>query len=170
MIAKEIKGNETKDIIRQAIKEYDLKKIKEQKRKVFHNTKLLLKHYNDLQLHVNKAIDNIESLGTDARLKNDELDRDELYILSIRRSKSKTLIMIAHIDMSLKQLKQKQKKLSSIEKYLALERYYIKEHSYEQVSEDLNCSVITARRWVNEMTTELGVLLFGIDACKFEMI
>lgn len=50
----------------------------------------------------------------------DNLDKDEIYILSIKRSKIKTLIMIAHIDMAMEALKQKQIKLRASEKYETL--------------------------------------------------
>lgn len=168
-----MKGYNVDEAIRkatkEAIKEYDKEKKQEQKKKVFHNTKLLLKHYNDLTTHVNKAIDDVNSLETDLMGLGD-LDGDELYILSIRRSKNKTLIMIAHIDMATEQLKRKQRQLCTMEKYKALEEYYFHEKTYEQIAEELNCGVITVRRWVNEMINELSILLFGIDGLKLDVI
>lgn len=153
---------------KKAIKEFDKEKRQEQRKKVFHNTRLLLKHYNDLKQHVDNAIDDVKRLETDS-IEIDDLDRDELYILSIKRSKSKTLIMIAHIDMAMDILKQKQYKLCSVEKYDALEKFFIKELSFEEISEKLNCNERTARRWVNEMIDELSILLFGIDGIKMDM-
>lgn len=151
-----------------AIKEYDKEKKQEQKKSVFHNTKLLLKHYNDLKQHVECAIDDAKQLETDL-IELDDLDRDELYILSIKRSKSKTLIMIAHIDSALEILKGKQHKLCADEKYKALEMFYIDEMTYEEISEKLNCTERTARRWVNEMIDELGIYLFGIEGIKLDI-
>ena len=78
--------------------------------------------------------------------------------------------MIAHIDMALEQLKRKQIKKGTVDKYNALTKHYIDEKNYEEISEELKCSVITPRRWINEMIDELSVLLFGIDSNKFEMI
>lgn len=157
-----------------AIKEYDKEKRKEQKEKVFHNTRLLLLHYNDLKSHISNAIDDINKLKENELIESDFIDMsktyDELYILSIKRSKTKTLIMVAHIDTALDTLKQKQIRLASYEKYLALEKYFIEEKTYEAIAEELNCGVATARRWVNEMINALGVLLFGIDGLKLDMI
>lgn len=155
--------------VKQAIKEYDKEKLQEQKKKVFHNTRLLLKHYNDLKSHVENAIDDVKRLENDLEDLGD-LDRDELYILSIKKSKSKTLIMIAHIDMSMEILKQKQYKLCSSEKYEALRNYFIEEKTYEEIAELLNCGVVTARRWVNEMINELSIYLFGIDGLKLDVV
>lgn len=158
-----------KKATREAIKEYDKEKKQEQKKKVFHNTKLLLKHYNDLKIHTMQAISEINNVDG-INFETEELDRDELYILSIRRSKTKTMIMVAHIDMAMQQLKKKQYSMCTVEKYLALSKYYIEEKTYEVIAEELNCGVITVRRWVNEMVNELSILLFGIEGLKLDMI
>lgn len=152
-----------------AIKEFDKEKRIEQKRKTFHNTKLLLSHYNDLKDHVQNAIDDVNQLEA-GLLDLGDLERDELYILSIKRSKAKTLIMIAHIDMAMETLKQKQIKLCSIEKYNTLKMYFIDEMTYEEIQDKLSCGVNTPRRWVNEMINELSILLFGIDGLKLDSV
>lgn len=154
---------------KEAIREYDKEKIQEQRRKVFHNTKLLLKHYNDLKSHVDNAISDVTRLETDL-IDLNEFERDELYILSIKKSKTKTLIMIAHIDMAMEALKKKQYKLCAMEKYQSLKMFYFDEMTYEKIAEQLSCSIITARRWINEMINELSINLFGIDGMKLDMI
>lgn len=157
---------------KEAIKEYDKEKKQEQRKKVFHNTRLLLSHYNDLKSHVENAIDDINKLKNHEIRESDFLDADksadELYILSIKRSKTKTLIMISHIDMALEILKQKQYKACSIEKYEALKMYYIDEMTYEDLQEYFKCGINTPRRWINEMVKELSILLFGIDGLKLD--
>ncbi|WP_373845032.1 helix-turn-helix domain-containing protein [Clostridium sp.] len=158
-----------KKAAKEAIKEFDKEKREEKRKKVFHNTRLLLKHYNDLVSHVSNAIDDVNKLEQDLESIG-ELDRDELYILSIKKSKSKTLIMIAHIDMAMEILKKKQYKLCSAEKYKALELFYLDEKTYEEVGEILSCSPITARRWINEMVNELSIHLFGLDGLKLDMV
>lgn len=163
-----------KSAAKEAVKEYDKELKEKQKKTVFHNTRLLLKHYNDLKSHMENAVDDIY------KLKNNELDfsdyidmdkcYDELYIASLKRSKVKTLMMVAHIDMAMEALRNKQVKLYSIEKYKSLEQCYFEEKTYEEIAEDLNCSVVTARRWVNEMVKELSILLFGIDGLRLELV
>lgn len=150
-----------------AINEYNKERKQEEKKNVFHNTKLLLKNYNNLKEHIENAIDDVKQLETD--LIDDIIDntnKDELYILSIKRSKSKTLIMIAHIDAALEMLKNKQHKICADEKYKALEMFYINEMTYEEISNELNCTERTARRWINEMIDELSIYLFGIEGVK----
>lgn len=158
-----------KSAAKEAVKEYDKELKEKQKKTVFHNTRLLLKHYNDLKSHLNKAIDDISKLDGDL-LELGHLDMDELYILSIKRSKVKTLIMIAHIDMAMEALKQKEIKLCSMEKYEALRMFYIDEVSYDEIVKHFNCGVNTPRRWMNEMINELSILLFGVDGMKLDMV
>jgi len=78
--------------------------------------------------------------------------------------------MIANIDIAMEILEEKQKNACTYEKYQAIEKYYIKGLTYEDIAIQLHCSVMTARRWVNEMINQLGVLLFGIDGLKSDMI
>lgn len=158
-----------KKAAKEAIKEFDKEKRQEQKKKVFHNTRLLLKHYNDLKQHVEKAIDDVSRLEGDLTELGD-LERDELYILSIKRSKSKTLIMIAHIDMAMESLRQKQIKLCSVEKFETLKMFYMDEVPYDEIVRHFNCGVNTPRRWINDMVNELSILLFGIDGLKLDVV
>lgn len=155
--------------IKAAIKEYDKEQKMKQKKEVFHNTRLLLLNYNDLIYHVNKAVDNIHDTDIDI-LEDGTMDSDDLYIFSIKRSKLKTLIMIAHIDRALDELKKEHQRLLSQEKYDTLEAWFKEGLTYEEIAEKMNISTPTVRRWVNQMITSLGVKLFGIDGLKLSMI
>ncbi|SFC63359.1 helix-turn-helix domain-containing protein [Clostridium uliginosum] len=154
--------------VKVAIKEYDKEQKVIDEKRVFHNTKLLMKHYNDLKSHIVYSVSDINDITNSDKIELEKEDYDELYILSIKQSKVKTLIMISHVDVSLELLKKEQKRKGVIEKYLALEKIFIGEKTYEQIAEELNCGVITVRRWINEMLTELGIYLFGIEGIKLE--
>lgn len=119
-----------------------------------------MKHYNDLKSHIENAISEVTELEENM----DDICEDEIYILSIKRSKAKSLIMIAHIDESLNLLYKNEVKNGTVEKYLALKKYFIEGKTFECVAEELNCGIITARRWVNEMLNQLGIYLFGIES------
>lgn len=156
---------------REAVKTYDNEKKQQQKKKVFHNTRLLMEHYNELKDHIEKAISDIEQLKKE-RWVPSEIDircSDETYIESIKISKTRTLIMVSHIDVAMRSLKENQKLLGTPEKYKALEKFYKDRQTYEKIAEDLNCSTATARRWINEMIRELSVNLFGIDGLKMDL-
>lgn len=157
-----------KKAVREAIREYDKEKMMEQKRKVFHNTRLLMSNYNSLKEHVDKGIDSLKFAIEDGNY--EDLTEDEIFILSIKRSKAKTLVMVAHIDMAMEELKKRQLREGTIEKYFALEMFFIKEMTYEEIQEELNCGKNTPGRWVNQMINRLSVLLFGIDGLKLDMV
>lgn len=77
-----------KESIKEIVRELRKEEKENKKREVFHNTKLLLKHYNDLKSHIANSISDIEDVKSDY----DDLlclDIEDLYILSIKRSKAK---------------------------------------------------------------------------------
>lgn len=154
------------NIIKKAIEEYDKKQKTKFEQKIFRNTKLLMKNYNDFKNHINYSISDIKDLKEVIDL--EEEGYDELFILSIKQSKVKTIIITAHIDRSLELLKEEQRQEGTSEKYEALELFFIKRKSYEVIAEELNTAPITIKRWVKQMLERLGVLLFGIDGLKMQ--
>ena len=154
-----------KESIKEIVRELRKEEREDRKKGVLYNTRLLMKHYNDFKRHIDSAVSEAKDVDY---LEDDlgKLDNEELYILSIKKSKARTIIMIAHIDSAMITLKLRQERLHSYEKYRALELYYCDEKTYEEIAEILNCGVVTSRRWINEMIKELGVYLFGIDGLK----
>lgn len=150
--------------IKIAIREYDREIKAENRKKVLHNTKLLMKHYNDLKSHIDNAISDIHEIDQSVLESIGYYEDDELFILSIKKSKIKTLIMVSHIDVALDILYKNEMKNGTLEKYLAIKKYFIEEKTFECIAEELNCGVITVRRWVNEMLNYLGIYLFGVES------
>lgn len=151
-----------------AIKKYLAREKKSIKKKTFHNTELLLIHYNDLKEHCKKAKYDAEDIqnyfGEDIKINN-----DELYIKSIMVSKLKTQIMIEHIDLAIKTLEVKMNKKKQPEKFEVIKIIYFNGKSFEDAAAELHCSVDTIRRWKNEMTRELSIYLFGVDGLKMDI-
>ena len=155
-------------VVKIAIEEYEKRQNKKIEKKSFHNTELLMKNYNDFMKHVNFSISDINDVQRIVKLDLKENECDELFILSIKQSKAKTLIMTSHIEKSLELLEKEQKKEGTLEKYRALEMYYVDGKSYEKISEELNCGINTPKRWITQMIKRLGIYLFGIDGIKLE--
>lgn len=163
----EININETiSRAVKAAIKEYDKEQKEEQKQKVLHNTKLLMKHYNSLKLHADNAVYKVDDL-IDAAEYDDE---DRIYISSIMRSRLRTMVMVAHIEMAMKELKEKKMNEGNFEQYRAIDLYYIQGHSYEDLQSDLNCGKNTPPRWVSMAIKDLSILLFGIDGLRLDSL
>ena len=156
-----------KKAVTEAIKEFDIKKHEEAKTKILHNTRLLLSNYNNLSKHYEEAVDNLDYIELDEEGNSscESIEaNDKLFILSIRRSKFRTMIMVAHIQTALKILKDDCIRKNQLIKYDVLEKHYLQNVPFNQIAVESNCSEITARRWKNEMVQDLGVYLFGIDA------
>ena len=161
-----------KETVAITIKELNKKQNENNRRKILYNTRLLLKNYNELKNHaINAIYKNIEWEEID-KLNGEEANYsdDEILIESIKKSKARTLIMIAHIDVALERVKQKHRIKGTIEKYKALELYYIKESSKEDIAAELNCSVKSTARWIKEVEDEVGTNLFGINSIEHILI
>ncbi|MCB2300380.1 hypothetical protein [Clostridium tagluense] len=156
-----------KKAVTAAIKEFDIKRNNEAKNKVLHDTKLLLVNYNSLMLHYEKAIDNLDYIELDESDENscESIEsNDKLFILSIRRSKFRTMIMVSHIQVALASLKEDCIEKNQLNKYKVIEMYYLQNVPFDKIAFELSCVEMTIRRWKNEMVQALSVYLFGIDA------
>lgn len=154
-----------KETVAITIKEYEKNLNDRNKRKILYNTKLLLKNYNELKNHsINAIYKNIDEEVID-RMNGEEANYsdDKIFIESIRNSKIKTLIIITHIDVALERVKQKHKIKGTIEKYKALELYYIKEKRKDDIAVELNCSTKSVSRWIKETEEDVAINVFGIN-------
>lgn len=154
-----------KETVAITIKEYEKNLNDRNKRKILYNTKLLLKNYNELKNHsINAIYKNIDEEVID-RMNGEEVNYsdDKIFIESIKNSKIKTLIIITHIDVALERVKQKHKIKGTIEKYKALELYYIKEKRKDDIAVELNCSTKSVSRWIKEAEEDVAINVFGIN-------
>lgn len=158
---------EIEKLARQAAKEAiaEVKKEERQKKKVkiFQNTKVLMENYNRMVKSVEEGVSDLSNL-TDEPIEGLDDDNANVFIESVVRSKLRSLVMLAHIDRCLKLLEEEAYRRNTPEKYLAFKYFYIDGMTHDSIAEVLNCSDRTSRRWVTELTGNLGVYLFGADA------
>lgn len=166
---KKIENNIDNEMIKKAVnlalREYKKGEREEQKQRILHDTKLLMKYYNSLKLHAENAIYNSDMLEVD-----EDDERDRIYILSIRRTKLRTLAIVAHIEMAMEELKKKKLEDGAYEQYRAFVMYYIDKKCYDEIQKELNCSKNTPARWINTSIKDLSILLFGIDGLKLSWV
>lgn len=158
-----------KEIITEAIKEYDRSKEEKSRRKILYNTKLLLKNYNELKNHAENAVYrhvNNRNAARECEEGNITYSDDKTFIESIKCSRAKTLIYIEHMDMALERVKSNQSAKGTDEKYKAFEMFYIYKLRIEDIAIKLNCSSKSASRWIKEMTEEVGINMFGINSLE----
>ena len=152
-----------KSIAKEAVKEYVKEQEKNRKKTALHNAKLLMTNYNTLKLNVEEGISEINQI--DYSELEDIYDTDDvMYIESIRRSKIRSLIMIAHIEKCLELLKRDLEKKDELDKYKVFIEILVEQKTHEDVAEHNNLSVPTTYRWVNELLRKIGVYLFGVDS------
>lgn len=147
-----------KEVAKEAI--FDIVNSKKDRR--FQNTKLLMRNYNTLKEHINNEGEHIEikyEFEKEAYIK-----LEYMWLESIARSKARTIEMINYVDLKLKYLKYKYEEKCECDKYRAFEMYYIEGKTNEEIQEEFYISKNTPGRWINEITRELSILLWGIDA------
>lgn len=149
--------------VKKAIKEYSKQEKQERKKKALHNTKLLLKNYNKINSSIDEAISEAKQLEQNLVIVDEE---EEVYINSIRKSKLRSLIVIAHIEKALTLTEEEYEQKDMIYKYNALYDCLINGVTFEEEAELLNASVVTIRRWINEVTKVISIRIFGSDGVE----
>ena len=152
--------------IKRLAKEAALEAIKEimyQKTdKRLHNTRLLMRNYNNLKEHINSNSDNVEIIvNIDDEV---ELKSDYVWLESVARSKTRTAKMMKYVDDKLKYLEHKYENKQEFEKYDAFYLFYIEEKTNEEIQEELSCGKNSVKKWRDLIINELSILLWGIDA------
>ncbi len=130
--------------------------------KRLHNTRLLMRNYNNLKEHINSKDDKVEII---VNIDNEvDFKSDYVWLESVVRSKTRTVKMMKYVDDKLKYLEKKYKEKQEYEKYNAFYLFYIDEMTNEDIQEKLSCGKNTVKRWRDSIINELSVLLWGIDA------
>ena len=145
---------------------------REKKKKILHNTYVLMKNYNTFKNHV-KKVKVREGMPIDYDKYMKQLNEenmmeiyitDEKFIKSILVSKIRTATIVAFLDEALSIIKKEYKDKKKYERYRAFELFFIKGYENSEICEELFCSKNIPRKWSNEVLKDLSLLLWGIDA------
>ncbi|MDD7793676.1 hypothetical protein [Clostridium sp. 'White wine YQ'] len=181
--------NIDKDILSLIVKEVLYESEKQQKEKAkrkrdrrFRNTDLLLRNYENLITHIDYAIEDENKLEEDPEdvldlIENDlMIGEDEeyegVYIGAIKRTKTRTRIIVKHIETAIEFYKQKaklSKNYNEKRRYDVIYKYYFEKKRIAEIAEELDCSDKTIGRDKKRAIEELSVLFFGIDGIKFSL-
>lgn len=159
-----------------AVKAIEMQKKEKMKNKYdrrLRNTETLLKSYNSFKEHVDNSIyaaSQIENENIQEEMDYDD-EIDDRFVNSILKSKERTKIMVAHIDNCLKyyNLKCLASNREDIQRRIqVIQMLYTNEETmtYEEISEELNCSTKTVNNTKKAAIKELSALFFGIDGVK----
>lgn len=171
-ILKEMVSEATENAVK-VIEMQKKEKLKNKYDRRLRNTETLLKNYNSFKEHVDNSIYAASQLK-DENIE-DEMDYDDeiddRFVNSILKSKERTQIMMKHIDNCLKyyDLKCLSSNREDIQRRTQVIKmlYTNKETmTYEEISEELNCSTKTINNTKKAAIKELSALFFGIDGVK----
>ena len=146
-----------------------------------HNTRLLFKNYRALKHHALGAVhtgaqanEKIEENAVDILEElDDERVDDRLYIESIKRSKQRTRIIIAHIDEMLRYWKidcEQSGKEEALRRYRIVFATYIGDDQIaaEDLARREHIEKRTVYKDIKAAMRPLSALIFGIDGIKQE--
>lgn len=174
-MGKALKDNEdVKELIKEAIKQYNTEQLKKKKAKMFGNTKKLLEVYKQMQSYLLNGLD-----GLDEELANrlEEIfigyssdDLIDVHLENARKAKIRTFILLEHITRAIQRTEAYYWSKGEHEKFEALDQAFIKGYDFVAVADNLNASEPTVRRWANEVIREsLNIQLYGADGLGFEI-
>jgi tetratricopeptide (TPR) repeat protein len=160
------------------IKEQEYYKTKKRYDRRLRNTRLLLNHYRSLKIHGKMADSSVNVIYQDNAI--DVLDDvesihdEEQYIQSLSRTKKRTLIIVGHINKSMKYYESICKSDGKLKerRYKIIKYIYIDpikddiQPTYEQAAEHFGIAVKTVGRDVRNAIEDLSILFFGIDGIK----
>lgn len=156
-----------------AIKHIDQEKTKERKSrqsKRLYNTKLLLDNYNVLKNHCAKSISNLREISPTENAIDILDDLDSLdsgtYIESIKRSTTRTYIILEHINEMIRIYKticECSDKPEENRRYRVMKAIYLDDLKITKVCEQEKMDRSTYFRDIKEISKKLSPLIFGID-------
>jgi hypothetical protein len=166
----------------EAVKIYQKEERERVKRSGYHNMRTLMENYLDLVEHYEKIkyrakdledyLENMDIYGVDA-----ETEDGEIRIEAIKRSKTRTLIMVTQIQTAIAMLKRDMEQKDEYEKYQTIYLLYMdarfKSIKFTQriclIAREVNCHETTLRKWNNEMLNKLAVKIFGVDGLRLDV-
>lgn len=152
--------------VKKAVKEFISDSKKKNKNMIKKRTKKLMSSYKSIKAHVDEGVS--EVLEAEIDFVREDLDEDDLYIMSIRRSRIRSMIMVAHIEKCLGLLKSEVERKGTPEKYEVFIGHYLDEKTYDELASEYSCYYKTAMRWVSELEGLISVYLYGVDGLMLE--
>jgi hypothetical protein len=151
----------------EAVRQYDAKQKKSRHDRRLYNTRQLMKNYNVLIDHCEQSISKVEDIQVnespiDILDDLDDLDKDT-YIEAIRRSNTRTYIIMAHIKEMLDMLKIYCERTGNERKYRILYNNYVEGEALATIAEREHVDKRTVYRDIDFALEKLAALIFGVD-------
>jgi hypothetical protein len=169
-------AQQSKNIIDEAITDYVKRTHDTRQRNYYRNTKILLSHYSELEAHVKASICNKEEF-MDSEASDDMTDeeferlmksdiREDVFLESIQRSRTRTFLLLTNIDSYMIQLKRICTEKKLLMRYKMLEEYYVFGYTMDLIAEMHGCHIPQVSVWISDMVKMLSRIMFGHDAIE----
>ncbi len=155
------------------------RRAKEADDRRLHNTKLLLRNYRLLKLHTSNSISDPEQACEDETIADvlqkiwagSEQGYDDIYIDSIRKSATRTLIIVRHVEEMFGIYEAycvKSKRLEEMRRYRVIKALYIddQQQSVREVADIEQIDTRTVYKDVDAACIPLSALIFGIGGLR----
>jgi len=151
----------------ESVRQYDIKKKKARHDRRLYNTRQLMKNYTMLISHCEESISSVNNIQEsdnpiDILDSIDDLDQDT-YIESIKRSNTRTYIIMAHVTEMLELLKIYFERTDNERKYRILYNHYVEGDSLTEIAAREHIDQRTSYRDINFAIEKLSALIFGVD-------
>lgn len=156
--------DEEKDLVKRIVQKTIEAEKQIRKSQILYNTRILMEQYREMRQHVETAMSETEDLeGTEYRT---FLTGDTAHLDSVRRTRTRTALMLANIDRAMEDLRKEYEDKGILYKWEAFRLHYIDGLAYEDVADRLNCGKNTPSRWGKELIKKMSVKLFGVDGVE----
>lgn len=156
--------DEEKDLVKRIVQKTIEAEKQIRKTKILYNTRILMEQYREMHRHVEAAMSEAEDMK--ATEYSALLADDTAHLDSIRRTRTRTALMLANIDRAMEELRKEYDDKGILYKWEAFRLHYIEGLAYEEVADSLNCGKNTPSRWGKELLKKMSVKLFGVDGTE----
>ncbi|MCX7779622.1 MAG: hypothetical protein N2491_01750 [Negativicutes bacterium] len=145
------------------------KQVKSRHDKRLRNTRLLLKNYHLLKEHCSRSVYSLQQTTENAIDILDAMERfdSKTYIESIKKSVTRTYIILTHIDTMLDLYAvycEKSKREEDKRRYRVLSAYYFENVEMAEIMRREGIEERTCYRDIRDACEKLSALIFGMDS------
>ncbi|MCT6922031.1 MAG: hypothetical protein M3Z34_08145 [Staphylococcus epidermidis] len=147
--------------------------IQKEQSKRLHNTKLLLKNYQEFKIYVEKIDDKVKVsvprvLVSEGKNLIDLITFGEDIISSIKETSKRTIAMVQYIDKALDTLEYMYKQEDNTRYFNILKKRYVDGQTISYLAEYYHMNDRSIYKALESATERLSILLFGVYGIKVE--
>lgn len=128
---------------------------------VIRMTYLYLENYREMERYIKDAVSEVSQIPD---IDKYNISAERAFLQSIRECRAETVILFEHLKKALASLKEDAEAAGEAYKYEALEMFYVKGMTYEEITRETGCGKNSPKKWCKAMVPKLAIKLFGVKA------